>query len=70
MSFETSLARLEEIVAALDGGQLSLAEALTLFEEGISCLREAAAELTRAEGRLMELRQEADGALGLVDLGA
>ncbi|HWP03619.1 MAG TPA: exodeoxyribonuclease VII small subunit [Gemmatimonadaceae bacterium] len=68
MTFEKSLARLEQIVAALDGSQLSLDQALSLFEEGIACLRQAAAELTRAEGRLLELRQEAEAVLGPLDL--
>jgi exodeoxyribonuclease VII small subunit len=34
LTFEQALSRLEEIVAALESGEASLEEAITLFEEG------------------------------------
>ncbi len=63
MTFEQSLARLEQIAAALDRDDLPLEEALTLFEEGIGRLREANAALADADGKVQTLVAQADGVL-------
>ena len=67
MSFESDVARLEEIAAELDGaGQgVALDRALELFEEGVACLRRASAELTRAESRVTQLVEQVDGTFAL-----
>ena len=59
---EERLARLEAIVAQLEGEPLDLAAALTLFEEGVACLRDAAGTLSEAEARVQRLTELADGA--------
>ncbi len=59
---EERLARLEAIVAQLEGEPLDLAAALALFEEGVSCLRDAAGTLSEAEARVQRLTELADGA--------
>lgn len=69
MSFETSLERLEEIAARLEGDNLELDAALALFEEGIAELRTASAFLAQAETRLKYLREAADGVFRVDDLG-
>lgn len=51
-SFEEALARLEEIVARLEGGDLPLEESLALFEEGVGLTRLCQEILLAAEGRL------------------
>jgi exodeoxyribonuclease VII small subunit len=61
MTFEQDLARLEEIAAELDGEGVSLDRALALFEEGVERLRRATAELSRAEARVTQLVEQADG---------
>lgn len=61
MSVEQKLERLESIVAELEDEQLDLASALRLFEEGVACLRDAAATLTEAEARVKRLTELADG---------
>lgn len=61
MTFEQTLARLEEIATALDRDDLPLEEALKLFEEGIVRLREATAALADAEGKVRTLIEQADG---------
>ena len=61
MTFERNLARLEAIAASLDRDDLSLEAALKLFEEGIARLREASAELGKAEGRERELVEQSEG---------
>lgn len=61
MTFEQTLARLEEIAAALDRDDLPLEKALALFEEGIVRLREASATLAEAEGKVRTLVEQAEG---------
>jgi exodeoxyribonuclease VII small subunit len=61
MTFEETLARLEQIAASLDRDDLPLEEALKLFEEGIGRLREASAALSDAEGKVRTLIEQADG---------
>jgi exodeoxyribonuclease VII small subunit len=63
MSFEGNVQRLEEIVAALEHDELPLDRALALFDEGVACLREAAAELARVESAVEVLRENASGVL-------
>lgn len=59
--FEKSLARLEEVVRRLESPQLSLDEAMKLFEEGVSLSRECQKQLEEAEGRVEILLRKADG---------
>lgn len=61
MTFEQTLARLEEIAAALDRDDVPLEQALMLFEEGIVRLREASAALGEAEGKVRTLVEQAEG---------
>jgi exodeoxyribonuclease VII small subunit len=48
-TLETRLARIEEIVSRLESGRLDLADALTLFEEGVVHVREADRVLRETE---------------------
>ena len=68
MSFEKQLQRLEEIVGELEGDPLDLARALALFEEGIACLRDATAELGKAEAQVQRLVEREDGTFEVTDL--
>lgn len=52
---EVRLSRLEEIVAALEGGDVELERGLALFEEGVKHIRAAESLLARAELRVEEL---------------
>jgi exodeoxyribonuclease VII small subunit len=65
MPFETSLKRLEEIVAALEGEQAGLDASLKLFEEGVELLRSASNDLNVAESKVKLLVERADGAFEL-----
>ncbi len=67
MTFESSLSRLEAIVAELNRDDVPLDRALSLFEEGIGHLKTASAELQRAEGVLKMLVKKADGTFETVD---
>ncbi len=59
--FERSLARLEEVVRRLENANLSLDEAMKLFEEGVELSRECQKQLEQAEGRVEVLLKKADG---------
>jgi exodeoxyribonuclease VII small subunit len=65
MTFEERMARLEAIVGELEGEDLELARALTLFEEGVECLRMASADLAHADARVRSLVERADGSFEL-----
>lgn len=59
-SFEQSLARLEEIAAALEKGDTPLEESLALFEEGTKLMKQCSAQLDKAEQKVTKLL-ERDG---------
>ena len=67
MTFEQNLERLESIAAALDREDLSLDQALVLFEEGIAALKAANAELAMAEGRVKTLVEQSKGVFEVTD---
>lgn len=68
MTFEASLNRLEEILAALEQPQVGLDASLKLFEEGIELLRTASAELGKAETKVKMLLERADGGFELREM--
>lgn len=61
--FETSLQRLEEIVRALEGDQITLDESVKLFREGKELARRCEALLKAAQDSIeVAARGEPDGA--------
>jgi len=70
LSFESNLARLEEIVRQLENERLDLGASLALFEEGIELMRAASSELNETEAKVKELVERADGVLELRDFNA
>ena len=61
-SFEASLKRLEEIVAALERGDAPLEDAMKLFEEGTKLIRTCSNQLDKAEQQVVRLKKGPDGA--------
>jgi exodeoxyribonuclease VII small subunit len=61
--FERSLTRLEEVVHKLEAADLSLDDAMKLFEEGVQLSRECQKQLADAEARVEILLKKADGKL-------
>lgn len=61
-TFEQEIARLEEIVAALEKGDAPLADSLTLFEEGTKLAAACSRELDQAEQKVVKLMKGPDGA--------
>ena len=54
-NFEEALENLEELVEAMEDGELSLEESLKAFEEGIKLTRECQAALENAEQKVQLL---------------
>jgi exodeoxyribonuclease VII small subunit len=67
MSYETDLARIENIVGELEQSEIPLDDALRLFEEGIERLRTASAALMQAEARVRKLIEDTEGGFTLAD---
>jgi exodeoxyribonuclease VII small subunit len=63
LKFEDSLARLEQIVAALESGTLPLEESLKVFEEGVTLARHCGRYLEDAERRIEMLAKDESGTL-------
>lgn len=55
--FERSLSRLEDVVQHLENGDLTLDEALALYEEGIALTRRCQWLLSQAEQRVHDLQE-------------
>ena len=68
MTFEKSIRRLDEIMAALDGEQVGLDASLKLFEEGIELLRSASAELGSVETKVQMLIEKSNGRFELREM--
>ena len=62
LTFEQQLGRLEEIVAALESGDASLADSLKLFEEGTKLVTACTKQLDQAEQQIVKLMKGTDGA--------
>lgn len=61
MTFEQSLKRLDEIVKSLERGDVSLADSMTLFEEGTALIKSCSNMLDQAEQKVVMLKKGADG---------
>lgn len=61
LSFEDAFKRLEDIVARLEAGDLSLDESLALYEQGQQLARHCSQLLDAAELRVQQLNE--DGSL-------
>ena len=63
MTFEQQIARLEEIVSALEQGDVQLADSLALFEEGTKLIAACTKQLDQAEQQVVKLMKGPGGAL-------
>lgn len=61
LTFEQSMARLEEIVAALEKGEVPLEESLKLFQEGTRLIGGCEKTLEQAQQQLKILLQREEG---------
>jgi len=61
MKFEEALKRIEEIVTALEQGEVSLDDSLKLYEEGQSLIKFCREKLTKVEEKVKELIHTEEG---------
>ena len=61
MKLEEAMARLDEVVAALDSEQTDLERALALYEEGVGLVRVCRERLSEADRTVRMLRLNSDG---------
>ncbi|WP_325199041.1 exodeoxyribonuclease VII small subunit [Oscillibacter sp.] len=62
LTFEQQIARLEEIVSALEQGDVQLADSLALFEEGTKLIAACTKQLDQAEQQVVKLMKGPGGA--------
>lgn len=62
LSFEEAMARLEEIVTAMEQGEVPLEQSLALFTEGTTLLKQCTSLLDKAEQQVTNLTRGGDGA--------
>ena len=69
-SFEQSMARLEQIVRAMERGDVPLEESLKLFEEGTYLVRRCGSLLDGAELQIKQVMKGPDGAPVEMEFGS
>ena len=62
LTFEQQITRLEEIVSALEQGDVQLADSLALFEEGTKLIAACTKQLDPAEQQVVKLTKGPGGA--------
>ena len=62
LTFEQQIVRLEEIVDALEQGDVQLADSLALFEEGTKLIAACTKQLDQAEQQVVKLMKGPGGA--------
>lgn len=60
-SFEGQLKRLEKIVQTLEQGEVSLDQAVKMYEEGVEISKQCLEKLNQAELRLKRLSKDING---------
>ena len=68
INFESSIKRLDEISASLERENVSLEDALALYEEGVKLVRVCNAQLEAAERKIKLLKMSPDGEIVEEDL--
>ena len=67
VTFESAMQRLEQIVRAMERGDVALDESLKLFQEGTELVRSCGKLLDDAELQIKKVVTAADGSLVLED---
>lgn len=57
-SFESNIAKLENIIKELQSGRLSLEQALDHYEKGMKMSKDCESQLRKAEARICSLTEE------------
>lgn len=64
-TFEEALKKLESLAEQIERGEIGLEESITRYEEGMALVKQCRDILSRAELRVQELQERADGTLGV-----
>ena len=67
--FEESLARLSQIVEAIEYGDTSLEDAIKLYKEGLGLAQNCGDTLGKYEAEVLQLQKDANEAFTLVPFG-
>ncbi len=67
MTFEEALDRLEKLVQDLESGETPLEESIKAFEEGKKLVTFCLSLLDKAEVKIKQLEEDADGSFLLAD---
>lgn len=62
LKFEEAMAALEQVVADMEAGNVTLDESLALYEKGMKLVRQCTAALDAADRRVEAVRLTSDGA--------
>lgn len=65
LSFEASMERIEQIVRAMEQGDVPLEESLKLFQEGTKLIADCSKQLEEAELEIKKVIKNADGTPGM-----
>ena len=60
VNFESSIKKLEQIVAKIEDGDISLEESVKSFEEGVGLVKECQKQLSAAELKVKKLLDNGD----------
>lgn len=60
VNFESSIKKLEQIVAKLEDGDISLEDSVKSFEEGVGLVKECQKQLSAAELKVKKLLDNGD----------
>ena len=67
-TFEEALEQLEELTRQIEEGEIGLEESITKYEEGMKLVQHCRDVLGKAEHKIEQLQQRADGSLATRDL--
>ncbi|MGB1124172.1 MAG: exodeoxyribonuclease VII small subunit [Phycisphaeraceae bacterium] len=60
-SFEQAIDKLEDLIEQIESGEVGLEEAIAQYEQGQALIKRCRGILDKAERRIAELTQDADG---------
>lgn len=60
-SFEKAIDKLEDLIEQIESGEVGLEDAIAQYEQGQSLIKRCRGILDKAERRIAELTQDADG---------
>ncbi len=67
LSFEQALKKLETIAERIERGEIGLEESIDRYDEGMTLVKECRAILAKAEYKIRQIHERADGTLEAED---